>query len=136
MRTKRSMLVLRAAGLLLAVAGCSAGGGVFWVDGRQSSRSIHMHMGDQIIVHLGYGPDASFAWYLDLSDPSLFDAADPALIPNYSPTGGSTGGVEVWAFEAKTPGTATFHWEYRQGGMVDAGPAVRSVDLDVLVLDY
>jgi predicted secreted protein len=134
-QTKASVLILSAAGLLLAAGACTRCTTAGRVDGRQDVRNIHMYVGDQIIVHLGYGPNTSHAWNLDPADLTLFDASDPVLIPNAaaSATGTSPGGVEAWAFEARAPGPAASHWEYRRGGIAEPGPAAQSPTITVPV---
>jgi len=104
------------------------------VDGRSDSRDMRIHIGDRIVVHLGYGHNPSYAWHLDPIDTTLFEAADPVLIPNADVSVADPGGVEVWAFEAKAAGSTTLHWEYYQGGVVDHGPTMDSLTITVEVL--
>lgn len=82
----------------------------------QSGSSIHVKVGDSVVVRLPENPTTGFRWSVDAAgEPVLMPAGDDYILGQDAGVGG--GGERVFCFTAKSPGNATLrlknwrHWE-------------------------
>jgi inhibitor of cysteine peptidase len=106
------MHVVLAAGVALAVAGCSQSGPAALGEG-DNGTAITAQAGQQLVVELPSNPTTGFMWVVAESGP-LAQKGEAAYESPAKPGVVGAGGTETFTFTAEKSGTGTLKLEYRR----------------------
>lgn len=112
MRLTRMMQVLLAAGVALAVVGCSSPGPTTLGE-NDNGTAITAKTGQQVVVELPSNPTTGFMWVVAESGP-LTQVGEAAYESPAKPGVVGAGGTETFTFKAERAGSGKLTLEYRR----------------------
>jgi len=110
------LATLGLAGALAAAAGCATkSASVVQLDAQDNGISVHLRVGEKLKLSLASNITTGYSWELVELDTTVVENTAQEYVPDPAPEGMTgVGGIEIWDFTGRSPGTTPLRLEYRR----------------------